>query len=328
MVSMDKIKLVIDESHTRGRIPNVIKHSIRHYKHLDIKALFDNKDETAEFIHRQAESLVTIRTRYDIELPMPICFLRNVKEIFFIAKDMDKSKIMLYENGLLAAASNLENLTIWGNFLSSDQLTFGRQVNDCASLKKLVLEYGAGLTGLLELSKFEGRFGFNLEKFYCDTINESYIQHQAFIHFIGKQQQSLKDLKVKGTYDLVKEALQMLMYLERLTFSPLPSVDHFNNYSLTRMSKHENLKEINLIFLSINTSNILNFVNVAPNLETIYVSYLNRDVIKLISLYGEKVKSLKFACSFDNDLNGLQDFYRIMNMNLNNNRRHIEISHI
>lgn len=312
---MDRLKIVVDETHSR-RFSDIVNSSTRRYKHLEIKGIFDNNDEMAQFIKNNSNWLVSIKSCYDIYLPSII--LRHVEELFFFAKDMDKSRIFFFDQGLLCAALNVQTLIVWAHIRNSD---FVKYVINCFYLKKLVLEFGAAACFLSEFDRCI-EIGFKLEAFYCDANLSLLPLCGSFLRFIKLHRNSLTNIKFKGSYELVKEVLYELPKLKCLTFSPLvagPSIS-------MRIQQHANLKEANLICTSYLF--IQNFIKMVPNLQTLYVSHLNRDILKIVAANAVKVSRFKFACPIEDTLKGFNDLYRLISINMNNNRSEMEIAQI
>lgn len=312
---MDRLKIVVDETDQR-RFTDVLETSKRRYRHLEIRALFDSINEMTQFICNNSRSLVSIRTAYDI----PSIALPHVTELFFFGKDLDKSKIAFFDNGLIVAAVNLETLIIWVQVKNPD---FVRIIINCSYLKKLVLEFGAAACFLPVFDRCTN-FGFKLETFYCDAAINQYDHCSSFLRMIKMHQNSLKSIKFKGTYDLLKEVLYELPKLETLTF--YPNVNAANNTNFLRTAPHSKLKEANLICT--NYSFIQNFIEIAPNLQTLYVSHLNCEILKMVAAKAVKLQCFKFACPIDATLKGLNEFYRLISINMNNNRSKMKLVQI
>lgn len=314
---MDRLKVVVNENHDR-RFCDVAKTSIRHYRHLEIRGLFDHGNEMTEFIEKNSNWLVSIRTCYEISLPSVI--LPHVVELFYVGKDMDKSKILFLEDGLIRAAPNLETLSIWAQIKNSDVI---KLIINCAHLKKLVLEFGASAAILPEFNRCKD-FAFKLETFYCGATLNLFNSCGSFLRFIKMHQDSLKNIKFKGTYELFKEVLHELPKLECLTFYPV--VNPVNTNFFQNQQPHAKLKEANLIMTSYHF--IQNFLKIAPNLKTLYVSHLTREILKVVTANGIKVESFKFALMGENTLNDLIKFHRLISINMNNNRSKMKIAQI
>lgn len=302
--SMNRIKLVVNEKHDR-RIDEVVDSTIRFYKHIEIIGLFDKSPGVIDLICKNKESLVSIRSSYDFELKPNL--LPNVKKIFLHPRNFDNHQSKIFNDGLISAATNIEELIIWGNFKFEN---FLEVINNCLYLKKLGLEFGA----CHNLYKFDDvtQFNFKLETFYCDSAKNT----DSFLKFVHKHRATLKDVKFKGPLDTAKDLLCNLPELERITFyqNSLES-----NLYLNTNRVYKNLKEAN--FIEVHPKVIQHLISQAPNLHTVYISTLNSNLLKFIANKASFIKHLKYAKPHDDEYDGFKELSESIFKNMSNNNQ-------
>jgi hypothetical protein len=302
---MSRIKLVINENRD-NRLWDFSRLSARKYQHIEIRALFDMTTayEMTMFLHKNAESLVTIRTCLDVIAPCP---LLSLQEIFYFTRDARRSSIKFEENGLLVAAPNIKRLFVWVRVENPPFLA--RLIQNREHLEKLALEQGASEFCLAELQQLQEHL-CKLKTLYIDlnrAENENSFanQHHNFFAFVGKQKNYLRDIKFGGNFTELGEILKLLPHLERLTFA----MSGPRNWTLPFIS-HEHLKEVN--FIMVPDVIIKMFLESNPNIETLYVSDMNKNLMKQIMAYGRGIRTLKFAILHDEgNVDDLKCFYKI-----------------
>lgn len=328
---LDRVKLVINETRSR-RFTEVGPCISRCYRHLEIRALYDIQNNMDDLILDQFDSLVTIRTCYDFSLPDNLT-MKNVKELFFYSLDIDKSRIEFYENGLIAAAKNLEIFTVWGYPLNPDCIV--KLLSKRSELKKLTLDHGAARALFPFIDKCQ-KFDFHLEKFHCDhvksahqpifqfncNVSRSLMPYISYIRFVEMHQTTLRDIRLFASYEALDWILKTLKFLERLTFSPVVAGPEDGYYSFHyRFTKFQTpLKEANMIMADAKYVQV--FLDNAPKLEKLYVAYLDTQMLKCIIARASNLTELRYASSNeDNHLETFKELSKCMNKSMKGDRK-------
>lgn len=310
---MDRLKLVITEK-TKTNDFVYLMDSKRKYKHIEIKGRNEFSDIADVIITKLSLSLITIRTFADYSLGK--C-LPNVEEIFFISMS---DKIEFYEDGIISNAQGLKTLNVWGRVDNPKQFT--ELVKFSKGLKKLGLEFQASQTCCPFL--WQSKLPYELETLYVDKITNSYDdldEFALFLEFLKDHHKVLRNFKFKGSYRQLKEILETLPHLNRLTFTAI------HGYSLyfENLLPHEELKEANLIL--VDNSFIESFLNTAPNIEVLYVSELKKPIMQTVLTKAKHCKLLKYAYS-NSSLEDNRKCCKVICNNTNNSEDRLKIEQI
>jgi hypothetical protein len=299
--TMSRIKLVVNENRD-NRLWDFSRLSVRKYQHIEIRTLFDmtTVNEMTMFLRKSAESLMTIRSCLDVIAPCP---LLSLQELFYLAKDSQRSKIKFEENGLLVAAPNIKHLYLLGK--PENPPFLARLIQNRKHLEKLVLEQGASASCLAELQQFPD-YLCKLKTLYVDLNQwENRFDFRNFFAFVCKQKNYLRDIKFGGNAEELAEVLKRVTHLERLTFA----MSGPRGWPMSFIFL-EHLKEVN--FIMVPDPIIKMFLESNPNIETLYVSHMHRYLMKQILAYGRGIRTLKFAILHDEgNVDDFKCFYKI-----------------
>lgn len=297
---MNRIKLVVAETHFR-RFKDTLAFTNRAYQHLEILGLYgiESTLEMSMLLEFCGDSMKTIKTCYEIVVNNP---LKSIVEIVYFGG----SKITLDRLGLIAAAVNLKRLILWTKVENPGYLA--DFVREKKSIEKLVLEQQSSFACIEELDKFK-TYDCDLKALHVDLSCEHRWgnHHENLLKFVSKQRQ-IRDIKFCSNIKQFAEILKALPHLERITFA-LTMANSY--YYFAQIPTQRNLKEANLIQVS--EDFLKQFIENNPQIETLYVSELTKEMLKAILAFSRGLKLLKFASvSGDCTLEELKRFYEVM----------------
>lgn len=301
---MNRIKLIISETSQR-RIRYELMESKRKYQHIEIRGLFDlsSSNDISMLVRNNADSLVTLRSSYDFPCSF---YLSSLQEIYFIAKDFNSSAIKFTLYGLLRAAINAKQLYMWAR--AEDPKLIAAYIHDNDNLEKLVLEQNTSWKIISELDNYE-EYSCKLHALHVDLgIPESHPTQDlgdSFFGFINKQKDSLREIKFGGNFKELSDVLKILPHLEKITYAQ-------NGRSYYQLNvAHPHIKEANLINLP--RPYVRVFLEQNPRIEKLYVSHIDKNLLKQIVALGNHIKVLRFACLIDDcNLDYLKRFHEII----------------
>lgn len=279
----DKLRLAINETFKSQFTPDIIQ-SDRRYKSIRVLRVWETCAEVLQLLLDSAESFTDIHTCYDIDM--------NDTQLTGV-ETLSLSLQTFYEYGLLGSVQNLTKLVIDG------KSEFPHKIIDCLAsnpkLEELVLESGAA-------SKV---FSYNMNKIpFSLKILKMSVKFNGgnletnLMTFLSQQVGTIEEIKLLDcSFNLLCKIMKLLPKLQRLTYSPLQLDQSFSNQPLINifglMIRFPNIVEINLIYPCMNI--LKNLLLVTPNLETLYVSGLNQQTLRVIEFSSKSIYTVRYA---------------------------------
>lgn len=279
--AMDKIQLVIKENWSREFDFEVVENSERKYEHIKVSELLRSRKEVAKMLEKFADSIVSIDTRFDIE--MNEVKLLNLKSLV-ISTRCSSSYV---EGGIMTATSSLEELKLRGLTHFPGEIIGCLEKN--TGLKELVLEDGAQTTLLANLT-FEIGVGIQLKSLKIDSLDYPDEIINKFFSFLRTQIECIEDIKLLNCkYITMVSIFSNLKSLRRLTFAAL----HPYTFQNTQVKPNPSIRELNLI--SVNDLMLRSLLPKAPKLQKLYIADPTWKMFDFITFNSPSLRLFRYA---------------------------------
>ncbi len=319
--AMSKIKIVVDENSNRFATELPLDHLEREYQHVEIRNIYFSTLESQMLIDSVSSSVRTIRTSWDFPMRYE---LPCVEEIFLLGKSMCDSYIDLENQGIIPMSRNLKKLVIWGKV--KDPLLLSFFLQGLGELENIVFEYCDDVVArcILSLHDFMP-IHLQLHTLHIGLSICTDAMMDKLSTVLLNQRYFLCDVKFRSPQKLFIWTLKNLPHLERITYAQSSrDVQHVHKQQI---ETNFNLKEANFVCASNNL--ISHFVDAHPTLDKIYVSSINKHLMKIITNKAVGVKVLRFAMTDDDStLESLKELYGVMRTNSELVREDMEIIQI
>ena len=251
-----KIQLNITETWNREFTCEDVQHSERKYAHVKIEELLRSRDEVRKMLMKFSDSVVTITTRFDIEMHGLILPKLQVLQI------NTRQASSYVEFGLMMSTLNLSKLSLHGTTPYPTEVI--KCLENNTGLKELVFEGGAANNVIGFLSAEIGT-GFQLKTLKFDNSSD---YHQGkFFEFLHTQFAYIEDFKAYNfKFEIMAQMLKCMTNLERLTYSPSYPMSKIQS---SQLNSARSIVELNLI--NVDEDLVRVFLEKTPRLQKLYI---------------------------------------------------------
>lgn len=275
--AMAKIQLVIKEHWKREFTYDIMKNSERKYANVKVEELLRSRNEVSKFLQEFAESIVSVDTRFDIE--MDGVMLPNLKSLVINTRHTSS----YVQGGLMTAATNLEKLCLSGASMHPQEIIECLVAN--TELKELVFESEVQ-TGVLPNLTYEIGTGFQLKSLKLDSINNSEEVANSFASFMRSQADSIEEIKIlQCSFLLMTDIFNNMKNLKRVTYGAVQSCQSGHR----ALKVNTSIVELNLV--RVNELIMKAFVAKLPKLQKLHIS---DPTWRMFDFVTYKVPSLRF----------------------------------